>query len=276
MASKKKGLDDASLDDLLSWTNRVQGGEPEPEPEVLPGSPPQMMTYTPAGAVGGAAGGGALGQPPAGVGGTPASMHAASLLTPKPKPAPGTVDSLGRPLSAIEQGIISAPTTGAAAAPEKVELPVAIGKSWWTQDGTTPKCEFPGCTQVFGGRVRRHHCRKCGKCVCKDCSTYKLLLQHPEEKSRNKQVSYDRVCGGCWLEFKEFSNVTMGQGGVHFGETGGGGGGAAQGSPAGQGAGVGAGVENLGPRTSGINWSDVADEEDPQVASRMLRSGHAY
>jgi hypothetical protein len=292
MAGKgKAGLDEAGLDDLLKWAERVQTGEPEPEPEVM-GSPPPATSSsslpaatTPAGvAMAGSAAAGAtdspsqggaqaeaLGQPPAGFG----SMPAISRLPPKPPPEPGSLDSLGRPLSAIERGIIT-PTE---AAPEKVELPKAIGKSWWTDDSVVTRCEMAGCAQTFGKRTRRHHCRKCGKCVCKDCSTYKLMLQHPEEKTASKQVSHDRVCGACYIEFKQFASPTLGQGGVRLSESASGGaagaGGEAAGSGSGQGAAAGSNGSSTGKLASEIDWSDVA-EEDPQIAARMLRSGRPY
>ena len=251
------GLDEAGLDDLLAWADRVQA-EPEPEPEVEVGSSPGGDAVVASGALR------ALGQPPEGRG----SMPAISRLPPKPAPEPGTVDSLGRPLSELERGIV----TSAERAPGRVELPVAIGKSWWTADGVATRCEMPGCTREFGKRARRHHCRKCGKCVCKDCSAYKLMLRHPTEKAASKQVSYDRACGACYVEFKQFASPTLVQGGVYL----------AADSP-------GAATERGSLRTSAsaspatgvkpvsqVDWSDVADEPDAQTASRMLRSGRAY
>ena len=39
----------------------------------------------------------------------------------------------------------------------------------WTPDSEAPRCQL--CKSTFG-RVfnRRHHCRKCGRCVCDECS----------------------------------------------------------------------------------------------------------
>jgi hypothetical protein len=278
----KGGLDEAGLDDLLKWADRVQA-EPEPEPEVVMehgggSGGGSGGSGAGAGAGGGAEGGrsdsggagalgeGQLGQPPEGRG----SMPAISRLPPKLAPEPGTIDSQGRLLSDLERGII----TSAEPAPDQVELPVAIGKSWWTADSKCTRCEMPGCTQTFGKRVRRHHCRKCGKCVCKECSGYKLLLRHPTEKATNKQVSHDRVCGSCYIAFKQFASPTLGAGGVRLSESGGAG--AERGSMRSSASGGRASASTLEFRSAEVDWSDVAEETDPQAAARMLRSGRPY
>ncbi|OMJ85647.1 hypothetical protein SteCoe_12997 [Stentor coeruleus] len=36
------------------------------------------------------------------------------------------------------------------------------------------KCQI--CSKSFGFRVRKHHCRKCGKCICDDCSPIRSTL----------------------------------------------------------------------------------------------------
>eukprot|EP01043_Picozoa_sp_COSAG02_P045423 COSAG02_NODE_4148_length_5713_cov_57.342180_3_plen_262_part_00 len=258
-AGTKGGLDEAGLDDLLKWADRVQA-EPEPEPEVV-----MEDGGGGGGGVGGALGAAELGQPPEGRG----SMPAISRLPPKPAPEPGTVDSRGRPLSDLECGIIAS----AEPAPDQVDLPVAIGKSWWTADSKATRCEMAGCTRTFGKRVRRHHCRKCGKCVCKDCSTYKLMLRHPTEKATSKQVSHDRVCGSCYIAFKQFASPTLGPGGVRLSDSGGAA--AERGSMR---TSASAGMESPAAsfRSDAVDWSDVAEETDAQEAARMLRSGRAY
>ena len=47
--------------------------------------------------------------------------------------------------------------------------PAAVPRSSWIQLGS---CE--SCTCDFGLLRRRHHCRRCGKCVCASCSSRKL------------------------------------------------------------------------------------------------------
>lgn len=247
----KGGLDEAGLDDLLKWADRVQA-EPEPEPEVVMEDSGD-----------GGDGAGELGQPPEGRG----SMPAISRLPPKPAPEPGTVDSLGRPLSDLEKGIV----TSAEPAPDQVELPVAIGKSWWTADSEAKSCQMAGCTRKFGARVRRHHCRKCGKCVCKDCSMYKLMLRHPTEKAASKQVSHDRVCGSCYVAFKQFASPILGPGGVRVSDSGGAA--ADRGSMRSSASAV---MEQPAASFRSVDWSDVAEESDAQAAARRLRSGRSY
>lgn len=38
----------------------------------------------------------------------------------------------------------------------------------WTPDSSAPRCEL--CMRRFTLLRRRHHCRRCGKCVCEACS----------------------------------------------------------------------------------------------------------
>jgi len=38
----------------------------------------------------------------------------------------------------------------------------------WTPDSTASRCEI--CTKKFTILRRRHHCRRCGRCVCEHCS----------------------------------------------------------------------------------------------------------
>ncbi|KAL1529739.1 hypothetical protein AB1Y20_000675 [Prymnesium parvum] len=63
-------------------------------------------------------------------------------------------------------------------------LPVlqkAVGK--WTDDADAPRCQL--CRHDFDFFNRRHHCRKCGRCVCNECSppeSFRPLPQlgHPD------------------------------------------------------------------------------------------------
>ncbi|KAL3908582.1 MAG: hypothetical protein SGPRY_009738, partial [Prymnesium sp.] len=38
----------------------------------------------------------------------------------------------------------------------------------WTDDADAPRCQL--CRQEFYLFCRRHHCRKCGRCICSECS----------------------------------------------------------------------------------------------------------
>jgi len=62
----------------------------------------------------------------------------------------------------------------------------------WVPDKEASKCMH--CKKVeFSIIIRRHHCRKCGKVVCNDCSNKRFLL--PEQSSKPL-----RVCLSCYDE----------------------------------------------------------------------------
>ncbi|KAH8098253.1 hypothetical protein JL720_1188 [Aureococcus anophagefferens] len=56
-------------------------------------------------------------------------------------------------------------------------------KAFWVPDEDTPSCQL--CEVPFTLTRRRHHCRKCGSCVCGPCS-------------RRKGGDGTRLCDECW------------------------------------------------------------------------------
>jgi hypothetical protein len=62
--------------------------------------------------------------------------------------------------------------------------------AYWKPDSEAPDC--PLCHKKWTPLFRRHHCRKCGDVVCKNCSSNKLLLKHINE---SKKV---RACDPCY------------------------------------------------------------------------------
>lgn len=54
----------------------------------------------------------------------------------------------------------SHPGLGSTAKPQRAKT--------WTPDSMVVRCEL--CTRKFSLLRRRHHCRRCGKCVCQQCS----------------------------------------------------------------------------------------------------------
>lgn len=60
----------------------------------------------------------------------------------------------------------------------------------WEPDSAAPACRL--CNAMFSFRLRRHHCRNCGRLVCGPCSTGRLILR----TSRTSQPK--RVCAACW------------------------------------------------------------------------------
>ena len=61
----------------------------------------------------------------------------------------------------------------------------------WQKDVEARECAI--CEVRFGVIERRHHCRRCGRCVCGKCSSRKQQLP---DLAFNKPV---RVCDDCWL-----------------------------------------------------------------------------
>jgi hypothetical protein len=65
----------------------------------------------------------------------------------------------------------------------------------WVPDTHTVNCMT--CDVKFTTFNRRHHCRKCGACVCNKCSTYRTKLLFLKDE---KPV---RVCVRCWDDIQE-------------------------------------------------------------------------
>jgi len=69
----------------------------------------------------------------------------------------------------------------------------------WVPDNDASKCMH--CKTVeFSILVRRHHCRKCGRVVCNDCSNKRFLL--PEQSKKPL-----RVCLQCYDELSRQQSV---------------------------------------------------------------------
>ncbi|KAJ6247588.1 faciogenital dysplasia protein [Anaeramoeba flamelloides] len=72
----------------------------------------------------------------------------------------------------------------------------------WVPDSVATNCGL--CNKAFSMLKRRHHCRSCGKCICGNCSKYKIVLEHLH---KFKKV---RVCNRCYKEIlddEEFTQV---------------------------------------------------------------------
>ena len=59
----------------------------------------------------------------------------------------------------------------------------------WQPDSAAKNCTF--CKGEFSLLNRRHHCRLCGKLVCGNCSTHRVVLP-------NIDTSKQRVCDQCF------------------------------------------------------------------------------
>jgi len=105
--------------------------------------------------------------------------------------------------SRAARGDASRPPLGAAAAssPQAAAHHTAAGlavgqrpagKPVWTRDCDAEVCEL--CKQAFTFLYRRHHCRKCGRCICAECSPQECMRPLP-------QLSYgstpQRQCKAC-------------------------------------------------------------------------------
>merc|ERR1711871_288226 len=66
----------------------------------------------------------------------------------------------------------------------------------WVDDELSTMCS--GCSQEFTMFFRKHHCRRCGKVFCNDCSKHRVKLPddgYPDEKVRVCQHCNDIVTG---------------------------------------------------------------------------------
>ncbi len=63
----------------------------------------------------------------------------------------------------------------------------------WAPDSYSPNCML--CSKKFSLFFRKHHCRKCGKCVCNECA--------PSNNSRPiKEWGYSEPVRHCYECFK--------------------------------------------------------------------------
>lgn len=125
----------------------------------------------------------------------PVAPTPSSPPTAPPTEAPRLVATGPRPQSTVRQTDAEfRPTSGTAPGHVSLSSTEALG-----QDGAMPavfhmkmKCEAPGCKQVFVWAKLRHHCRNCGKSVCKAHSEHVALCPaYPHESPK-------RVCDECY------------------------------------------------------------------------------
>jgi hypothetical protein len=83
--------------------------------------------------------------------------------------------------------------TGPPHAAVKVEPP------WlWRPDQSAAQCNV--CTSAFSFFTRRHHCRRCGKIFCSDCTSNTKILARPLRRpGEDVEKGAVRVCDACFL-----------------------------------------------------------------------------
>ena len=67
----------------------------------------------------------------------------------------------------------------------------AVVRSVFVPDSEVSKCQL--CGSEFTFVKRRHHCRKCGKCICGDCSLGKMPFSNSSQE--------EKVCNTCYNEY---------------------------------------------------------------------------
>lgn len=75
------------------------------------------------------------------------------------------------------QKVVPPPPSGRlslASRPSLMRLPKPV----WTPDTDAPRCQL--CQVYFSVLERRHHCRRCGRCVCGSCSPPECMRPIPE------------------------------------------------------------------------------------------------
>ncbi|KAL0268033.1 UNVERIFIED_CONTAM: hypothetical protein PYX00_010121 [Menopon gallinae] len=91
--------------------------------------------------------------------------------------------------SAIEQYISRQKTFMNVKIPETNAFKIGKEAPVWIQDSKVTMCQI--CTAEFTSLFRRHHCRACGKVICKNCGGSQAPLQYDSFKPH-------RVCDQCF------------------------------------------------------------------------------
>ena len=62
----------------------------------------------------------------------------------------------------------------------------------WTANREAPKCEL--CKSEFNVFKWRHHCRRCGRCVCAECSPKESWIPQPDFFGHADEVRHCKLC----------------------------------------------------------------------------------
>lgn len=87
----------------------------------------------------------------------------------------------------------------------RTQLAEGCPRSVWTPDKSAPSCQV--CSAKFTAARRRHHCRGCGKCVCRGCSS---------QSFERAQLSLSKVCPVCYQFLSEVAAGHVRQATVTF------------------------------------------------------------
>ncbi|OQO14211.1 hypothetical protein B0A48_01087 [Cryoendolithus antarcticus] len=125
------------------------------------------------------------------------SLDAPIDLTSPPPRRPSTVSGITQGIQAAREagGTDSSRRHRRESGTSEVILPP------WQPDAEVTKC--PVCEQEFSWRFRKHHCRKCGRVVCGDCSPHMItipreyIVKAPGEIMRVQGAQQVRVCKPC-------------------------------------------------------------------------------
>eukprot|EP00756_Hemistasia_phaeocysticola_P063965 Hpha_TRINITY_DN7429_c0_g1::TRINITY_DN7429_c0_g1_i1::g.95882::m.95882 len=73
--------------------------------------------------------------------------------------------------------------------------PKTPAKPIWEEDAKVLECG--GCREAFTMTKRKHHCRRCGRCVCGKCSNERRILPFHQGRSPTASSNAERVCDAC-------------------------------------------------------------------------------
>jgi len=114
------------------------------------------------------------------------------------------IGSNNNPLEAsISLGSGSWKAKGGVSVPSDFEASL-MDKALWSNgdsmgDNTSKRCTL--CSDQFSFTKRQHHCRHCGRLICGNCSSKKLLLPTTDTLKLSSTDSV-RVCDGCFNKIK--------------------------------------------------------------------------
>lgn len=95
--------------------------------------------------------------------------YPAMNVTPTPPPTTGGTDSPGQQ-RIVDRPLPRRPSNGMQQSSRSKD----VNSPTWQPDGEVAKC--PICDTPFSFWYRKHHCRKCGRVVCANCSPHRITI----------------------------------------------------------------------------------------------------
>eukprot|EP00928_Gymnodinium_smaydae_P048678 TRINITY_DN32576_c0_g1_i1.p3 TRINITY_DN32576_c0_g1~~TRINITY_DN32576_c0_g1_i1.p3 ORF type:complete len:243 (+),score=45.93 TRINITY_DN32576_c0_g1_i1:105-833(+) len=106
-------------------------------------------------------------------------------------------DLYRRRLKAEHDGVEPPEEMEAVKLPRPTPPPADTRRTRWTPDSEATKCEL--CHVAFTFFMRRHHCRRCGRCICAECSPPESMRPVPARGDGSRWAAAGAPCRHCKL-----------------------------------------------------------------------------